>query len=89
MTLAGDGDLRASEGDFAESFSAADLTEVDGFYSNLIRTAAMARPHKPANENDIKAAESLIEYAVRAWKVAIGHIGARTSEEAEVVARLR
>jgi hypothetical protein len=76
-------------GDFAGSVSVADWAEVDGFYSNLFRTAAMARPDEPATENDIKVAESLIEYAAKAWKVAIGHIGARKSEEDEVVARLR
>jgi hypothetical protein len=76
-------------GDFAGSVSVADWAEVDSFYSNLFRTAAMARPHESARENDINAAEALIEYAEKAWKVAIGHVGGSKAERDEVVARLR
>jgi pimeloyl-ACP methyl ester carboxylesterase len=75
-------------GDFAAAVEVADWAEVDAFYSNLARTAAMARPLEPATESDLSVAASQADYAASAWAVAIRYVEATEAERDEVVRRL-
>jgi hypothetical protein len=74
--------------DFSAAVSVADWAQVDAFYSNLARTAALARPHEPATDGDISVAEAQIEYAEEAWAVAVRHVGGSEAERKEVIRRM-
>jgi hypothetical protein len=69
---------------FAADVSVADWATVDGFYSNLARSAAMARPHQPATNGDLRVANSVVRMAGEAWRVALSKVDASEAEIAEV-----
>lgn len=73
--------------DFAADVRLADWAAVDGFYSNLARSAAMARPGEPAADGDVTVAEATAPMAAEAWGVALDAIEASDAEKAEIVAR--
>jgi hypothetical protein len=73
--------------DFAADVRLADWAAVDGFYSNLARSAAMARPGEPATDGDLRVAESTAAMAAVAWETALRSIDAGDQEKAEIVAR--
>jgi hypothetical protein len=73
--------------DFAADVGLADWAAVDGFYSNLARSAAMARPGEPTTEGDVRVAESTAAMAAEAWETALRSIDASDEEKAEIVAR--
>jgi hypothetical protein len=73
--------------DFAADVRLADWAAVDGFYSNLARSAAMARPGEPATDGDLRVAESTAAMATEAWETALRSIDAGDKEKAEIVAR--
>jgi hypothetical protein len=61
--------------DFAAAVSMADWADVDAFYDNLARTAAMDRPAgMPATNSDLDLAKQMVAYAEAARKVAIEHV---------------
>jgi hypothetical protein len=45
-------------GDFSTAVSIADWAQVDAFYRNLARSAALARPHESATDGDLSVAEA-------------------------------
>lgn len=73
--------------DFAADVRLADWASVDAFYSNLARSAAMARPGEPATEGDVTVAEATSGMAAEAWDTALRSIDATDEEKAEIVAR--
>lgn len=73
--------------DFAADVRIADWAAVDGFYSNLARSAAMARPHEQATDGDVGVAETVVKMAGEAWKVALRAVAPKEGEVAEVLAR--
>jgi hypothetical protein len=61
--------------DFAADVRIADWAAVDGFYSNLARSAAMARPPgEPATDGDVSVAEATAKMAAEAWETALGAV---------------
>jgi hypothetical protein len=74
--------------DFSTAVSVADWAQVDAFYSNLARSAALARPHESATDGDLSVAEAQIEYAKEAWTVAVRHIGGTEKDREEVIQRM-
>jgi hypothetical protein len=72
---------------FAESVTIADWADVDAFYNNLTRTAAMSRPGAPITDGDIVVAEAQIRYAAGAGKVVTKYVAKSEKEQQEVVDR--
>jgi hypothetical protein len=61
--------------DFAAAVSMADWADVDAFYDNLARTAAMDRPAGLlATPSDLDVAKQMVAYAEAAHMVAIEHV---------------
>ena len=74
-------------GDFIGSVSLGDWAEVDAFYSDLARSAAMVRPGQAATDRDVAVAEAHIEHARRARAVVMEHIGGDEAEQSELIRR--
>ncbi len=77
--------------DFAAVVSTADWADVDAFYNNLGRSAALWRPGEPATPADLRVAREQVEYAKAAQVVAARHVTKRfrgNQERSEVIGRL-
>jgi hypothetical protein len=72
---------------FAESVTIADWADVDAFYSNLTRTAAMARPGESVTNGDLVLARAQIKYAKGAGEVATKYVAKSEKEQQEVIDR--
>lgn len=74
--------------DFAAGVEIWEWAAVDAFYSNLLRSSAIARPGEAATDADIRVAEAMIEYAKEAWAVAIDRVASSKAERKRVIERL-
>ncbi len=75
-------------GDFATTAKVWDWALVDSFYSNLARSAAIARPGEPVNAADLRVGEEQIRYAGMAFETAFKRVARTRAAKERVFKRI-